>query len=219
MTRLPFLCLIQSLLLIGPQALAHEVAEGEQADYHYEEIGLFDSQAGESKAQFMVRVAQGLLEFTGRTGFEGCGMVQEGVNGGWRVRLTTISSQVTCLRVAFNEEGYIARKEFIHSHPANTRIVLNKIDARATRRPEGEQITVLPNDYSPNDINNGGGWLVVPKFRFESPRLLYRGERYSRVVKKGLEPVAAPMPETFAEGAYVLNGRGQVSALSVARAD
>src|SRR5690606_28094333 len=121
-TRLPFLCLILSLLLIGPQALAHEVAEGEQADYHYEEIGLFDSQAGESKAQFMVRVAQGLLEFTGRTGFEGCGMVQDGVNGGWRVRLTTISSQVTCLRVAFNEEGYIARREFIHSHPANTRI-------------------------------------------------------------------------------------------------
>ena len=221
-----YLNIFFSLLLISGQGYAHTPEEEFLAPeekvlarsqvMHYEEIGLFDSMEGETKNQFMTRVAQGLLDFTLKTGYEGCGMVQYKYGGGWRVRLTTTRSQVACLRVAFQEDNFTAMPEFIHSHPATTKINLSPLDAGLIRRQPYENITVLPSEYSPNDIKNGGGWLVVPKFRFgTNARLLYRGESYTQVIAKNLKPLAMHPSDTKGQDAYVLKGTGETSSLQV----
>lgn len=203
------------LSMLCGSAFAHEATPAERAPAHfvYEEIGLYDSVEGESKTAFMTRVAQGLLEFTNRRGFEGCGVVQVNQDGAWRVRLTTTGSQLACARVAFREPGYVATSEFIHSHPPISRITVNAIDARLIRRVEGDKVGVVPADYSEGDKRNGGGWLVVPKWRFEAAQLRFLESGSSgngwRVTK--LNPVSATVPETIGAEPYVMSANGSQS--------
>lgn len=218
---LPILALLP-VLAFG-QARAHE-PEGAgslvtaAAPIAYEEVALFDSVPGESKDAFMTRVAQGLLDFTLRSGFEGCGMLQENTQGAWRVRLTTTRSQVACLRVAFRETGWRVSNQSIHSHPPITKIFLNPVDARLIRRQPGDRIDVFPPEYSERDIDNGGGWLVVPKFRWDSARLMYRNGSQQRIVAKKLSAVAAGRPNPLpADMAYVTQSNGERSMVAVTR--
>ena len=214
-----FLTTFILLLMLAPgQLMAHDIA-GEEgvavrtSNYTYEEIGLYDSTVGETKKAFMIRVAEGLLDFTSKRGLEGCGVVQVNAQGNWRVRLTTTGSQIGCVRVSFREEGYSATTEFIHSHPPIYKIVVNEIDARLFRRVVGETISVYAPEYSPGDKNNGGGWLVVPKIRWEKAKLLYMGAASKglpyTISKLTAVPVSAPtIPGT---GAYVMSANGNAS--------
>lgn len=202
------------LSLLCGTASAHNAPErSAPAHFVYEEIGLYDSTGGETKTAFMTRVAQGLLEFTTRTGFEGCGVLQVNAEGGFRLRLTTTGSQIACVRVAFREEGYQPVNEFIHSHPPVYRITLNEVDARLGRRMVGEQIGVFPPEYSEGDKRNGGGWLVIPKWRFDPPQLRYLGENSNgngaRIAK--LMAIPAVVPSVPGENAYVMSANGNES--------
>lgn len=160
------------------------------------ELGALDSALGEEKAAFMLRVARVLDAFTARTGHEGCGAVMETPEqDAWRVRLITNRSQVACVRVMFEEDGFLPTAETIHSHPLGHHrhkdkgklLRVNAVDARLRGWRCGSQVKIFDDDFSPGDIENGSGYLV------SRGRLLYleEGDETGRLV--GAIDRAAPL--------------------------
>lgn len=68
-------------------------------------------------------------------------------------------------------------------------------------------------EYSPGDKNNGGGWLVVPKVRWEKPKLLFMGKAPKGLpyTMAKLTPVPVAAPSTPGTGAYVMSANGDTS--------
>lgn len=149
------------------------------------ELGALDSHVGEDKEVFMLRVARVLDAFTVRTGHEACGAVMETQSkDAWRVRLITNRSQIACVRVIFEEDGFGPTEETIHSHPLGSKhnggrlVHVNAVDSKLIGFTCGRRLSIFDQDFSAHDVKNGSGYLVA------RGRLLHlkEGDANSRLV-------------------------------------
>lgn len=152
-------------------------AEKANQEYPLVELGAMDSKVGESKEDFLLRVGTVLHGFTGQTGHEACSGIMESQQPNasgvpvYRVRLITNRSQISCLRVLFNEQGFKYTGETIHSHPYSVspwngkytdhQIRANRVDQRLRGLTCGQNMKIADETFSDGDIANGGGYLVA----------------------------------------------------------
>lgn len=153
------------------------------------DLGVMDSQANEDLDQFVMRLSHYIDAFTRITQHEACGVIQERTDGqGWRVRVITNRSQIACARVHFEEPGYRATDETIHSHPANKSYLhANARDTALRGFRCGSTIFIHPHVFSDGDYANSGGYLVV-----EGKVLHQSGEGTERTI--GMIDENAPVP-------------------------
>lgn len=200
-------------------------AEEADKEFPLVELGAMDSTPGESKADFLLRVGSVLHSFTGRTGHEACSAIMESENiepnsvPTYRVRLITNRSQVSCLRVMFDEVGFKYSGETIHSHPfshshskdsyRNHDLRANRADQRLAGFSCGMRLTISDASFSPRDIENGGGYLVA------RGKLLYLDTPTEKVVEVGLINTTAPLPYLSVGGPNMINQHAQHAAQAV----
>lgn len=98
------------------------------------ELGAVDSQPGETKDAFVLRVGQAMAqEAEGRR--EVCGMIMVNLRGdAWRVRLVSNAEHMGCVALRFRETKFVASGETIHTHQVRGRMSLDQ----AQRLPEEE---------------------------------------------------------------------------------
>lgn len=132
------------------------------------ELGALDSKPGEAKDAFMMRVARILDAFTTATRHEACGAVMKSATGeAWRVRLITNRSQMACMRIMFDENGFEPTTETIHSHPRPKRfegvisVRISRADMRLGVGVCGRHAKLDDESFSPRDLTNGSGYLVA----------------------------------------------------------
>lgn len=200
-------------------------AEEANKEFPLVELGAMDSTLGESKADFLLRVGSVLHSFTGRTGHEACSAIMESENieptslPTYRVRLITNRSQVSCLRVMFDEKGFKYTGETIHSHPfshshskdsyRNHDLRANRADQRLAGFSCGMRLTISDANFSPRDMENGGGYLVA------RGKLLYLDTPTEKVVEVGLINTTAPLPSLSVGGPNMINQHAQHAAQAV----
>lgn len=143
-------------------------------------IGTWTSKEGESRDDFVLRVAVPLHAYTDKTGFETCGvLMKENQGTRWRLRVTTNQSQLGCLLVSFDDPAFSPTEESLHTHPADGNITPNVHDValfpRSGFRAGHERYTVNGGDFSPLDYAGGPGYVVTPGgVPFGRPHLLHQ---------------------------------------------
>lgn len=157
----------------------------------FKDLGVFESN-GESKTAFVKKVAGFLANYTQSTGFEACGMLQQhSTTQRFKVRLITNHSQVVCAQIVFNEPGFVNLGQSIHSHPQLGPLVINSVDELLTGMPCGKTIHPDSGVFSYRDLqNSSSSYLVVPKFRWESAKILFQKDGKVTNLGKIFEPSA-----------------------------
>lgn len=209
-------------LQVDENYIAAELADKE---FPLVELGAMDSSEGESKSEFLLRVGAVLHNFTGRTGHEACSAIMQSQSSNessnespsYRVRLITNRSQVSCLRVMFDEDGFKYTGETIHSHPFSHNhnkdsykdhdLRANRADQRLAGFTCGIRMTISDGTFSPRDMANGGGYLVA------RGKLLYSNA--SQVVEVGLINTKAALPSLNVGGPNMINQHAQHAAQAV----
>lgn len=182
------------------------LAQEAQKSFPLVELGAMDSNVGESKEDFLLRVGSVLHTFTGRTGHEACSaiMESESLPTVYRVRLITNRSQVSCLRVMFEEKGFKYTGETIHSHPYSEKykdhfIHANLQDQRMIGFSCKRMLKIMDGDFSPGDLKNGGGYLV------SRGRLLHRTNESEDTTVVGTVNPDLPLPVLAVGGLHLTN--------------
>lgn len=149
-------------------------------------VGTWTSAPGESKDQFMLRVAVPLQAFTEATGFEACGVIAHERQGGSRMRVQVVTNQshMGCLEVAFDDPDFeipavVHDRESIHTHPKGSNIRPNAQDVALFpgrgMRAGHERFNLESNDFSKLDYEAGPGYVVVPgEPLWGRPKLLHQ---------------------------------------------
>lgn len=149
-------------------------------------VGTWTSAPGESKDQFMLRVAVPLHAFTEATGFEACGVIAHERNGGSRMRVQVVTnqSQMGCLEIAFDDPDFeipvmVHDRESIHTHPKGSNIRPNAQDVALFpgrgMRAGHERFNLESETFSKLDYEAGPGYVVVPgQFLGGSAKLLHQ---------------------------------------------
>lgn len=190
----------------GPMvsAVVHDVnaltlEEAYDKSFPVVELGYLDSHVGEEQTAFLLRVGKILHTFTDRTGHEACGaiMQSETISNGsseptYRVNLITNRSQVSCLRVIYKDIGFTYTGKTIHSHPFNHTmddhfIHANSIDQRMVGFTCGRRLKIFDGDFSPLDLQNGGGYLVA------RGKLLYQDASMNGSIEIGVIDMSGPL--------------------------
>ena len=200
-------------------------AEDADKQFPLVELGAMDSAVGESKSDFLLRVGSVLHSFTGRTGHEGCSAIMQSDNVNesgvptYRVRLITNRSQISCLRVMFDEDGFKYTGETIHSHPfshnhqkgtyKNHDLRANRVDQRLVGFTCGSRMTIFDATFSDGDLANGGGYLVA------RGKLLDLPNPDEKVVEVGLINTTLPLPPLQVGGPHMTNQHAQHAAQAV----
>lgn len=150
-----------------------------------EMVTIVISTEGESKEDFLRR-AGGLLEgYTERTGFEACASVcQSPTRTG--VFITSSKAHAYCAAVDRCPSGdMVTTGESIHSHPQQTRYVVNENDAIFSnfRYKRGERRNGDPDRFSDLDYAGGPGYLITNgELRYQ------QGEGKERVIGPTIKP-------------------------------
>ncbi len=144
---------------------------------------------GESQDQYLVRLAQWMLNYTTGTNYEICGALAKSESGQLSVRLFTNNSHISCANTGAVAPGYVATGDSIHSHPVNERFTINDADRAFIRdRIGGGQVkrnaafAAGGKDFSDQDYLSGPGYLVA------HGRLLYQSGRGTSIVVATLSP-------------------------------
>lgn len=174
-----------------------EATAAEANKISFKDLGVFQSN-GESKTAFVKKVAGFLANYTQSTGFEACGMIQQNpTTMQYKVRLITNYSQVVCAQIVFNEAGFISTGQSIHSHPQPGPLVINSVDELLTGMPCGKTIRPDSGVFSYKDLeNSSSSYLVVPKFRWDSAKVLFQKEGKVSNLGKIFEPTAPQQEAT-----------------------
>ena len=155
-----------------------------------EMVTIVISTEGESKEDFLRR-AGGLLEgYTARTGFEACASVcQSPTRTG--VFITSSKAHAYCAAVDRCPSGDMVNTgESIHSHPQETRYVVNENDAIFSnfRHKRGDRRNGDPDKFSALDYAGGAGYLITAgELRYQE------GRGKERVVGPVIKPEEATL--------------------------
>lgn len=116
------------------------------------------SEEGESKRDFILRIAPELRAWTLANKAEQCGWIAtDGKRFG--VVMMTIHSQIMCLANSHPME-MTKTGELIHTHPRGGTYKLGRSDQ--IRMGGVTMYTILPESFSQGDIDAGPGYLVTP---------------------------------------------------------
>lgn len=147
--------------------------------------GTYTSEAGESKLDFVIRVAKELQKWTDLTSWEACGPIAKTADG-YVIQLTTNKAQTLCLRSTSVPEGSVAIGESIHSHPTSETgyVTFNDMDRAAHKAVHDwkfadrsiKTVMVEQHHFSPDDFKEGAGYLV------NQGQLLYQHGKGTEVV-------------------------------------
>ncbi len=96
-----------------------------QPSQPFVELGVLDSQQGETRTDFILRVSQAMAQRAQNR--EVCGMLMTTPqDNAWRVRLISTDAHIGCALLRFNEKGFVSTGETIHTHDVSKRISLSK---------------------------------------------------------------------------------------------
>lgn len=130
-------------------------------------LDTFWSQPGESKDDFLMRVAAYMQSYTYFKQFEACGGIWETPDHTrWAVSLGTIEAQMSCL---FSSHGptddsgtpWAYSGETIHSHPRQDQLKANAVDVLMGPFILGDVVSNHRRKFSPGDLAAGPGYLVA----------------------------------------------------------
>lgn len=142
-------------------------------------VGIWTSHAGESKDQFVLRVASAVYPTTRETGFEVCGNLMVSADGQtWRLPMVTDGSHVGCRTPQLGQAGFVLSGETLHTHPHEASFHPNVQDMAlfpTYRANPGFRYPVDGDMFSPRDMANGPGYVVASgQHPFGSAHLLYQ---------------------------------------------
>ena len=127
-------------------------------------------QKKETDQQFLLRSAMFARDYTGKTGYEICGVIYAGPRGHW-VDLFTTHSQVTCSFVrtvgAQVDRNDPLNEQTLHTHPPEAMVGLNEEDVRMInqkrrlfKKKVGTTMRFSPRQFSEEDYASGHGYMV-----------------------------------------------------------
>lgn len=138
----------------------------------YEHISNLTSFPGETKSAFLQRVAPSLRAYSDKTGFEACGVIATGPQGGFSVVLGSSHSHLACVNDPSHVlEGYTLTGETFHSHGTAKQFVVNKADKLLMDPQIADQLETARRrmlagqslfHFSPADFASGPGYLATP---------------------------------------------------------
>jgi hypothetical protein len=129
------------------------------------ELGAMDSTADESLESFLLRAGGILEQFTERTGYEGCGSIQQSVIHKplhYRIRLTTNLAHAACALMALEEPGFERFGPDLHSHPYLPKGTLTNAQDFFYNPdiPCGTFVQIYDKLFSLRDLRRGPGYMV-----------------------------------------------------------
>lgn len=183
------------LALAGTAQAANNIQFGARGEVlPLSKITTFQSEAGETKEAFVLRVARWMRTYTDSSSFEACGPLMAADGGGWAVPVFTNLAQMGCAMPPVEMDGFAQSDETIHSHPNAHAIEPNARDLvflrGQSRRFDGtkrHRHSTNPNEFSATDYAGGPGYLVT------GTQLLHqRGKGTSRIVAEIPPPAPSP---------------------------
>jgi hypothetical protein len=167
------------LFLVGPafsQGLSDSSVPAAMAP-----VNVWTSQAGESKDDFVRRVASAVYPITLSTGFEVCGTLMVSTDGQrFRLPIVTDRSQIGCRMLPVAQAGFVleAHGETFHTHPRGSSFLPNAQDKALMPIYQGNPGLRYPVDgdkFSDRDMGNGPGYVVASGGHpFGKPHVLYQ---------------------------------------------
>lgn len=143
-------------------------------------LGTWTSKPGESREDFVKRLAVPMHDYTAQTRFEACGILAHNMKTDqWRVQVTTNHSHMGCIEVLFDDPDFIPQPLSIHTHPKGGGVTPNAQDVamfpqRGMRVGYG-RMSLDSEDFSQIDYTGGAGYVVLPGAGlFGSPSVLYQ---------------------------------------------
>lgn len=130
-------------------------------------VGVWTSQASESKDDFVRRVGATLTAYTKANKIEVCGHLMKSRHGeGWRLAMTTSRSHLGCIAVSMDDPDYMATPETVHTHPY-IGSVHPSVEDVAIMPGRGFSVGGMrqyfqPEDFSNQDYASGPGYVIVP---------------------------------------------------------
>lgn len=127
---------------------------------------------GESKSQFIDRVAVVLDKWIHDSKFEACGQLAANEAGNMSVVIVTVHAHGFCATPeGAVVEGYKWVGESIHVHPNYRWYTATDIDQAVVGAVPGSRVVVDPRTFSDGDYKDGAGYLVT------GGRVLYQNGR------------------------------------------
>lgn len=136
-------------------------------------VAEYVSQEGETREEFVIRVAELLQKWTNENGVEACGFLASNGNT-WGVKLLTLRNQISCIPdPRYVPAGMKAQDDTIHSHPnpeEDGYIYLNKAtldsllamgDNTFHRTRKRNPRVKAQYDFSSSDFKAGPGYMVM----------------------------------------------------------
>lgn len=161
-----------SLILFGATELSFAQSLHWE-DLPYEHINTLISRPGETKNQFLIRIAPQLRAYSDRTGFEACGVIGSNQKGLFGVVLGSNHSHLACANNSnLMPQGMTSIDETIHSHGSNRSFQMSRVDKLFTGRSDNGSIVSMSlatrhgqilDHFSPQDFNGGWGYLATPE--------------------------------------------------------
>lgn len=138
----------------------------------YTELFTDASQQGESKDDFLFRVAKRMRAYSDETGFEACGMIAKATNDGvdtYSIVAGTSTSHLACAIYSSKiPAGTVATKEGIHSHGRVAQFRMNRADrilSGVSDDPRSISQAVVYgqnlNAFSEQDLSGIAGYLAT----------------------------------------------------------
>lgn len=132
-------------------------------------VGVYVSQPGHVKEDFVREVAVTLNRWTLATGVEACGYIAAKTTPAgtqYGIELGTIGSQLTChLNAGMIPDGFLRTNETLHSHPRADslgRIAVNAATRRINDLPQSlRYVRVGVKQFSEEDYAEGPGYVVI----------------------------------------------------------
>ena len=162
------LILATALIASSFAASAHEPV----APLQSYEVKVLESVEGETRTEFVKRIAVDFETFTRETGFEACGWVAYGGRAAFTVKMVTMKSQIACGLSKTDFVDGTFGTETIHSHPFTKAIKLNNVDKRLRGFPVTKLRTVSVNlcKFSSEDYSKPGFLIACGKVFYQTGR-------------------------------------------------
>lgn len=148
---------------IDPNPLGHApTPTGFQVPFY--KVQTFVSAPHEDLSEWLWSISPHLQDHTKRMHLEVCGRIfHKTETSQYALLLTTSRSALFCAFSDVSEHlpGFWPTHETIHTHPPGSMELVSDLDKKVSQIKE-DAVFVEPEDFSPEDLEAGDGWLVTP---------------------------------------------------------
>lgn len=199
----------------------HSSVDSNKKEYpiYFDTLGSFISQKDESKDDFLIRVSHFMRDYTDKTGWEVCGVIQENASNKkeYAIQVVTNASKIACLSVDIESPTFVSTDERIHTHPRVGLQYASLQDSRMLGIPCGQRMQTNPFDFSPQDLKSESGYLVTPsRFASKKAQLLYQKDGKIELISNLKNSATISTPSTAQLGNWKAIDNIQLNSLSAA---